>query len=63
MKLLNMLNTDQNILWFFHKLFTAEAEKEKEVDKETVTGCMQHETHEMFQHWYDEIERKIKRYS
>lgn len=47
----------------FHKLFTAEAEKEKEVDKETVTGCMWHETHEMFQHWYDEIERKIKRYS
>lgn len=29
----------------------------------TVTGCMWHETHEMFQHWYDEIERKIKRYS
>ena len=47
----------------FHKLFTAEAEKEKEVDKETVTGCMWNETHEMFQHWYDEIERKIKRYS
>lgn len=33
------------------------------VDKETVSRCMWHETHEMFQHWYDDIERKIKKYS
>ena len=47
----------------FHKLFENEASKEKSVDKETVSGCMWHETHEMFQHWYDDIERKIKKYS
>ena len=47
----------------FHKLFETEASKEKIVDKETVSECMWHETHEMFQHWYDDIERKIKKYS
>ena len=47
----------------FHKLFETEASKEKTVDKETVSECMWHETHEMFQHWYDDIERKIKKYS
>ena len=47
----------------FHKLLENEASKEKSVDKETVSGCMWHETHEMFQHWYDVIERKIKKYS
>ena len=47
----------------FHKLFENEASKEKKVDKETVSECMWHETHEMFQHWYDDIERKIKKYS
>lgn len=45
------------------KLFETEASKEKTVDKETVSECMWHETHEMFQHWYDDIERKIKKYS
>ena len=40
-----------------------EASKEKIVDKETVSECMWHETHEMFQRWYDDIERKIKKYS
>lgn len=47
----------------FHKLFENEASKEKNVDKETVSECMWHETHEMFQRWYDDIERKIKKYS
>lgn len=47
----------------FHKLFENEASKEKNVDKETVSECMWHETHEMFQHWYDDIERKIRKYS
>ena len=47
----------------FHKLFENEASKEKDVDKETVSGCMWKETHEMFQHWSDDIERKIKKYS
>lgn len=44
----------------FHKLFETEASKEKTVDKETVSECMWHETHEMFQHWYNDIERKNK---
>lgn len=47
----------------FHKLFQNEASKEKDVSDETVSGCMWKETHEMFQNWYEEIEKKIKKYS
>lgn len=46
----------------FHKLFEAEAAKEKSIDKETVQECMWEEAHDMFQDWYDEIEKKIKKY-
>lgn len=46
----------------FHKLFQDEATKEKNASEETVQSCMWNETREMFQHWYEEIERKIKKY-
>lgn len=47
----------------FHKLFENEVSKEERSEEETISDCMWNETHEMFQHWYDEIERKIKKYS
>ena len=47
----------------FHKLFENEASKEKSVDQGSGSVSKKHETHEMFQHWYDDIERKIKKYS
>lgn len=46
----------------FHELFKREAEKGKIAPEETVQSCMWEETHEMFQNWHDEIERKIKKF-
>lgn len=46
----------------FHKMFEAEAAKVKDVSKETVQECMWEESHEMYQEWYNDIDRKIKKY-
>ena len=46
----------------FHKIFEGEIAKEKNIGKETVQECMWKETHEMYQDWYNNIDRKIKKY-
>lgn len=46
----------------FHKIFTSEAHKQKEVDMKTVSHCMWEETHEQIQEWYGAVEKKIGRY-
>jgi hypothetical protein len=46
----------------FHKIFTDEAGKQKEVDSKTVSHCMWKETHEQMQEWYDKVLKKINKY-
>ena len=47
---------------FFHKMFESEIAKEKDIGKETVQECMWEEIHEMYQDWYNDIDKKIKKY-
>lgn len=46
----------------FHKMFEAEAAKVKNVTQETVQECMWEESHEIYQDWYNDIDKKIKKY-
>ena len=46
----------------FHKMFEGEIAKEKNIGKETVQECMWKEIHEMYQDWYNDIDKKIKKY-
>jgi hypothetical protein len=46
----------------FHKIFTDEAGKQKEVEPKTVSHCMWKETHEQMQEWYDKVLKKISKY-
>ena len=46
----------------FHKMFESEIAKEKDIDKETVQKCMWEEIHELYQDWYNDIDKKIKKY-
>lgn len=46
----------------FHKMFESEIAKEKDIGKETVQECMWEEIHEMYQDWYNDIDKKIKKY-
>ena len=46
----------------FHKMFEGEIAKEKNIGKETVQECMWEEIHEMYQDWYNDIDKKIKKY-
>lgn len=40
----------------------SEIAKEKDIGKETVQECMWKEIHEMYQDWYNDIDKKIKKY-
>ena len=46
----------------FHKMFESEIAKEKDIGKETVQEYMWKEIHEMCQDWYNDIDKKIKKY-
>lgn len=46
----------------FHKIFTDEAGKQKEVEPKTVSYCMWKETHEHMQEWYDKVLKRISKY-
>lgn len=46
----------------FHKLFQAEAGKQKEVSEKTVSMCMWEEMHQTMQDWYTKIKTKIEKY-
>lgn len=46
----------------FHKIFESESAKVKEVSNDTVQGCMWNEAHEMYLSWYEDIEKKIKKF-
>ena len=43
-------------------MFEGEIAKKKNIGKETVQECMWKEIHEMYQDWYNNIDRKIKKY-
>ncbi len=47
----------------YHKIFQSEAEKDSSgTTARSVPSCMWDEVHSMFLEWYEELERKIKKF-